>query len=89
MDFITKVKEPMTPDSIIKITKALLKGLSDNEHKMIAQYLIRRNINWYTLSKIGELTGSHRETVQSNISRVVKTKYLLDMATDVELLIRC
>ncbi len=79
----------MTPESIVKITKGLLKGLTDNERKMINQYLIRRNVTWYTLAKIGELTGSNRATVQSNISKVVKTKYLLDLANDVDLLIKC
>lgn len=78
----------MTPDGIIKITRALLKGCHDNELKMISQYLIRRNVSWLPLRKIGEITGSDRGTVQTNIQRVYKNKGLLDLANDVELLIK-
>lgn len=78
----------MTPESIIKITKALLKGLQDNELKMISQYLIKRNVPWVSLTKIGEITGSHRETVQHNIAKIYKDKSLVELADDVELLIR-
>lgn len=78
----------MTPDSIIKITKALLKGLHDNELKMVSQYLIRRNVPWMPLRKLAELTDSDRWTVQYNIKKVYKNKELVDLANDVELLIR-
>lgn len=78
----------MTPESIVKITKALLKGLQDNELKMISQYLIKRNVSWLPLRKIGEITGSDRGTVQTNIQRVYKNKALVQLADDVELLIR-
>jgi len=78
----------MTPESIIKITKALLKGCQDSELKMIYQYLLKRNVAWLTMRKIGELTGNDRATVSTNIKKVYNSKSLIDLASDVELLIR-
>lgn len=78
----------MTPESIVKITKALLKGLGQRELKMVSQYLIRRNVSWLPLRKIAEVTECDRRTVQTNIQKVYKNKGLVELANDVELLIR-
>jgi hypothetical protein len=78
----------MTPETIIKITRGLLKGCQDQELKMINQYLLKRNVIWLTMKRIGDLTGSDRGTVQANIQKVYKNKSLVDLASDVELLIR-